>query len=73
MCRSTLRTNLRNPIARITELIMTVRVPVNCSTVPAFPHMPDEQEKLITETAVWKTHPTARPRNPMIMMFESRD
>ena len=74
MCLSTLRANLRNPTASITTPAMTDSVPISCSIVPAFPHADDENEheKLIAETAVWKTHPVAIRRNPMIIRVESR-
>ena len=75
MCPSTLRTNLRNPIASITTPAMTHSVPISCSTFPVFPHVADEneQEKLIAETVVCKTHPVAITRNPMIIRVESRN
>jgi len=62
-------------MASITTPTMTHNVPISCSTVPAFPHVADEneQEKLITETVVWKTHPAVRMRSPMITIFESRN
>ncbi len=62
-------------MASITTPTMTHSVPISCSTVPAFPHVADEneQEKLITESVVWKTHPVTTTRNPMIIRFESRN
>jgi len=45
-----LRMNLKNPIAIITIPRITIIVPTSWSTVPVFPHKPDEQDELMTET-----------------------
>jgi hypothetical protein len=45
-----LRMNLTNPMAIITIPRITIVVPISWSTVRVFPHKPDEQDELMTET-----------------------
>jgi len=45
--------NLTNPMAIITIPRITIVVPISWSNVPVFPHKPDAQDELMTETANW--------------------